>query len=68
LTDFVVHGIHQRVLTHIKGLSGFPVVTRFADEQLDALVSECGFEVVDSRWFSGLLPIRFVVAQLAPTR
>jgi len=51
------------VVSRILGLSGFPVVTRFRDQQLDTLVSESGFEVVDARWFSGLLPIRFVAAR-----
>ena len=50
-------------VSRVLGLSGFPVVTRFRGQQLDTLVSESGFEIVDARWFSGLLPIRFVAAR-----
>lgn len=44
-------------------LTGFPVVTRFVGPELDALVQSCGFDVVESRWFTGLMPIRSVVAR-----
>jgi len=51
-------------LSRLLILRGFRVATRFRKEQLDALVTEAGFEVVDGRWFKGLLPLRFVAAQL----
>lgn len=57
------HGVVANVVSRVLGLSGFPVVTRFRDQQLDTLVSESDFDVVDARWFSGLLPIRFVAAR-----
>jgi len=58
-------GVLGHVVSRVLGLSGFPVVTRFRDQQLDTLVSESGFEVVDARWFTGILPIRFVAARVA---
>jgi len=57
------HGVVANVVSRVLGLSGFPVVTRFRDQQLDTLVSESDFDVVDGRWFPGLLPIRFVAAR-----
>lgn len=56
-------GLLANVVSRILKLSGFPVVTRFAGEQLDALVSKCGFQIVEARWFAGILPIRFVSAK-----
>ena len=49
-------GLLACVVSRVLGLSGFPVVTRFSDQQLDTLVSESGFEVVEARWFAGVLP------------
>jgi len=57
------HGAVANVVSRVLSLSGFPVVTRFRDQQLDTLVSKSGFEIVDARWFSGILPIRFVAAR-----
>ena len=59
------HGQHllANVVSRLLGLSGFPVVTRFRGQQLDTLLAESGFEVVDGRWFAGVLPIRFVAAR-----
>ena len=42
--------------------TGFPVVTRFEGEDLDALVGETGFVCQQTCWFNGLLPIRFLSA------
>lgn len=44
-------------------LTGFPVVTRFAGPDLDVLAEHNGFDMVESRWFTGLLPIRSVLAR-----
>jgi len=59
------HGVLAKITSAALGLNGFPVVTRFRDDQLDTLVSEAGFQVVDARWFAGILPIRFVAARMA---
>jgi phosphatidylethanolamine/phosphatidyl-N-methylethanolamine N-methyltransferase len=59
-------GLLARFLSRLLGLSGFPVVTRFRDEQLDALVANNGFEILSARWFRGFLPIRFVVGRVLP--
>ena len=55
------------IVSRLLILRGFRVATRFRKEQLDALVTEAGFEVVDGRWFKGLLPLRFVAARLPET-
>jgi ubiquinone/menaquinone biosynthesis C-methylase UbiE len=61
-------GLLSKLVSRVLGLSGFPVVTRFRGRQLDMLVSESGFEVVEARWFGGLLPIRFVAARVKGVR
>ena len=45
------------------GLTGFPVVTRFAGGALRELVSRHGFAVEKEVLFPGLLPIRLVVGR-----
>ena len=56
-------GIRARIASRVLGLSGFAVVTRFRGEQLETLVSDADFKVLDSRWFAGILPIHLVVGQ-----
>lgn len=56
-------GLRARIASRVLGLSGFAVVTRFRGEQLETLVSDADFEVLDSRWFAGTLPIQLVVGQ-----
>lgn len=45
------------------GLTGFPVVSRFAGGALQQLAGHHGFTVEDEVLFSGLLPIRLIVAR-----
>ncbi len=56
-------GLLAHTTSRLLGMTGFPVVSRFRDEQVDALVAEAGFPVIEARWFEGLLPIRFVRAR-----
>jgi phosphatidylethanolamine/phosphatidyl-N-methylethanolamine N-methyltransferase len=44
-------GMLAAMVSRLLGLTGFPIVTRFQGTDLDA------------RWFSGILPVRFVVAR-----
>ena len=57
-------GLLAQVVSRVLGLSGFRVVTRFRGLELDELVTASGFEVVEARWFAGILPIRFVAARV----
>lgn len=51
-----------RATSALLASGGFPIVTRFQGDTLDELIASEGFIVQDARWFSGLLPIRFVSA------
>lgn len=50
-------------VSRLLGVTGFPVMSRFKDEGLDALIASAGFEVMDARWSSGLLPLRYIEAR-----
>ena len=56
-------GALAQVVSRLLGLTGFPIVTRFRDRELDGLIEGAGFQSLDARWFQGLLPIRFVAAR-----
>ena len=58
------HGetVVAQVVSRLLGLTGFPVVTRFAGDALHQLIGRHGFEVEEESLFHGLLPIRLVVA------
>lgn len=58
------HGQHAlaNVASRVLAVTGFPVVTRFRDGALDALIAGSGFVISDARWFSGVLPIRYINA------
>ena len=56
-------GLVAKTASRILGLAGFPIVTRFAGEDLDVAVTRAGFEVEDVQWFPGLLPIRGLIAR-----
>ena len=43
-------------------LTGFPIVTRFKGSELEQLITGEGFSIQEAQWFSGLLPVRLVVA------
>lgn len=60
------HGetVVAQVVSRLLGLTGFPVVTRFAGDALHQLVDSHGFEVEEEIVFPGLLPIRLVVARV----
>jgi phosphatidylethanolamine/phosphatidyl-N-methylethanolamine N-methyltransferase len=55
-------GMVAQLVSRMLGLTGFPVVTRFRGCQLDNMVAGVGFELVEARWISGVLPVRFLVA------
>lgn len=58
-------GAVARATSQVLGWTGFSVVTRFRDAELDALLSSAGFEIESAQWFPGFLPIRFVTASMA---
>ena len=53
-----------QVVSRLLGLTGFPVVTRFAGAALQELVGRHGFEIENELLFPGRLPIRLVVARI----
>lgn len=55
-----------RLVSRLLGVTGFPVVTRFAGGALRELVGHHGFTVEDDVLFPGLLPIRLVLASVTP--
>ncbi|MFP6662853.1 MAG: class I SAM-dependent methyltransferase [Deltaproteobacteria bacterium] len=54
-------GLRANVVSRLLAGIGFPVQTRFRGDELDQLIGRAGFELREARWFSGLIPIRFVV-------
>ena len=56
-------GVVASTVSRLLGLTGFPVLTRFKNEELDALIGAAAFDVHNAQWFSGLLPLRYIEAK-----
>ena len=58
----------SQIVSRFLGLTGFPVVTRFAGAALRQLLDRHGFTVQEEVLFPGLLPIRLIVARARAAR
>lgn len=50
----------SRWVSRILGRVGFPVERRLTGDGLSAMIAAGGFEIIERRTFSGLLPVEFV--------